>query len=73
MKKTKFFNLFIKSRVQQIGTDTTVRLCVCTECVNNRAGLGEYTCNCKEIEIQEGRCRQYVKQEKPIPVKITYA
>lgn len=50
---------------------TTVRLCVCTDCANNRAGLGEYACNCREIEIQEGRCRQYIKQEKPIPLKFT--
>ena len=50
--------------------NTTVRMCVCTDCVNNRAGLGECECNCKEIEIQEGKCRQYIKQQNP-PLKIT--
>lgn len=49
---------------------TTVRMCVCTDCVNNRSGLGEYACNCREIEIQDGKCRQYIKQQAP-PLKIT--
>jgi len=56
---------------KQTSSATTVRLCVCTDCVNNRAGLGEYACNCREIEIQEGKCRQYIKQEKPNPLKFT--
>jgi hypothetical protein len=50
--------------------NTVVRLCVCTDCVNNRAGVGEYGCNCKEIEIQEGKCRQYLKQQTP-PLRFT--
>jgi hypothetical protein len=56
---------------KQISGNTVVRICLNTECVNNLYALGEYGCNCKVIEIWEGKCQQYIKREKTNPPKFT--
>lgn len=52
--------------------NTVVRMCLNTECVNNLHTLGEYSCNCKVIEIWDGKCQQYIKREKPAKPHITH-
>ena len=51
-----------KLKSKATGKDTVVRLCGVSNCANNRIGLGEMGCNCKEIEICHGKCVQFVER-----------
>ena len=42
---------------------TAVRLVDCLECRNSRQSIGELSCNCREIEIRDGKCQQYISNK----------
>lgn len=50
-------------RLEEIKNDTRVMFCLDDDCINNRFAIGEIGCNCKDIEISNGKCQQYIKRE----------
>lgn len=63
-------NKFFLSKIEENNKQhialpkTGVRRCCNKDCKLNREYLGEMTCNCREVEINEyGQCMQYSARE----------
>ena len=42
---------------------TRINTCYSKDCINSRLSIGEQNCNCKDLDIEDGKCKQYKKRE----------